>query len=189
MINKIFLNFIIIFFITSCNVSVPKSNYYREGLKFTLKTARQIEKDNNLELVSYGINNNGFGDSPNWNGIHDFTFFYRKIELLNINEARKLLIKLVDETMRNINENGSIKEYLVEYPFKIENLDLGIVFKDKNRKTVFGKNIESCGLNNRKISYTIIPDDDSLMLTYEESYEDAVEIVKNNIETDPVFTR
>jgi hypothetical protein len=52
-----FIFFNIIFFIYSCNLPYRESNlnqnYYQKGLKFTLKTARAIEKENNLELISY----------------------------------------------------------------------------------------------------------------------------------------
>jgi hypothetical protein len=183
---------ILFFLISSCNLPHRESNlhqnYYQKGLKFTLKTAREIEKENNLKLISYGINNSGNIYSPDWNAIHDFSFFYEKFDKVDINKARELIIKLTQEVMNVINNDQNIKNFLYKYPFEVDGLDFSILFSEKNGGKIYGKNIlHTVALYDSVIHYRIIPDENSTMQTYEESYEDAVNIVKDNLKTDPIF--
>jgi hypothetical protein len=189
MIKKIIV--FILFFISSCNLPHRESNlhqnYYQKGLKFTLKTAREIEKENNLKLLSYGVNNPGEHNASDHDGIYYFSYTFLKIGKYNIDEVRNIIVRISNKILNSINQDIDIKKYLFEFPFKVQNIKLSILFENEKGDKIYGKNIDTCIFKRGTIVYFIIPDENSTMQTYEESYEDAVNIVKDNLKTDPIF--
>jgi hypothetical protein len=190
MTNKIFI-IILFFLINSCNLPYHESNlhqnYYQKGLKFTLKTAREIEKENDLKLLSYGINCPVEHNSSDYDAIYYFSFSYEKFEKINVNEARELIIKLTQKIMNVINNDQNIKKYLYKYPFEVNDLGFSILFSEKKGGKIYGRNIHAVSLNRNVIRYRVIPDKDSIQKVYEESYGDALNVIKNNIKTEAIF--
>lgn len=49
---------------------------------------------------------------------------------MNLEEARRLYVEVVEDFLNRINNNKEIRSYLHDYPFTIKNLDLMIHFSE-----------------------------------------------------------
>ena len=96
--------------------------------------------------------------------------FSSNIEL-TIPIARKLIVELVDDFLREVNENEKLRPYLAEYPFTAKNVKM----------CVFGKKVKgnndllfSVSSRNADISYRKDNPNGGLLITIlEETYDEA----------------
>ena len=69
------------------------------------------------------------------------------------NEARKLLLTVVDVLLKNINNNEALKPYLAEDPFPANRLKIRLRFTDKNHYSYLDGTLEYVVLDGNEISY------------------------------------
>ncbi|NGX34800.1 MAG: hypothetical protein K1060chlam1_01156 [Candidatus Anoxychlamydiales bacterium] len=153
-------------------------DYKKRGNDF-LKNSKKFEKENNLVLVGNGVNTDKTIDTPKRNSIHQFEVMFSSSEELNLKQARKKLTISVNRYLKEINENKKLRKYLCDYPFTNNNLFYSIFFYDKTGNLRFENNIHSCVLDGDKIYYEIAHSDGTYSFAHEETYEEALEIVKS----------
>ena len=137
--------------------------------RITLKTAKILKEEKNLSPI-------GFGGSM----MEDVKIIYVAFTYINdsynVNEARKLIVYCAEKYINEINNNKKIRPYLHNYPFKADNLELDIFFKDQNNLSPPYPNIYFVSLRNGLISYKVEENDESKLI-HKEPFEEAQEIV------------
>jgi hypothetical protein len=183
---RIKILFLLIFLLLSCLKTQKKTtyvDYYIEGIRF-LNNTKDFEEKNKLYLASYGLNLDAKKDSTSKNSIYQFEVTFDSLEKLDINNARKKIIKCTEEYLKEINDNEELKKYLYKYPFTNKELFLCISFYEINGESLKNDYITSCAVDENIVYYTIEYSDDSFERIHEEPYEQALEIVNNNITPD-----
>ena len=181
------INFIIIFltiiFLTSC-IKEQKNKLaidcYSKGYQFINKI-KNFEKENELYLASYGIDLDSKNDPQAKSSIHRFEIFYDSLEKLNINNARKKLIKCVEEYLNEINNDQELKQYLYNHPFTDKELVFCIFFYEQTGGSLKDPYISLCSVDQGMVYYNVDYSDGSFERFHEEPYEKAVEIAHNNL--------
>jgi hypothetical protein len=186
--TRIFL-FLFIFSIFSCSkkysvLDVPE-------YKFICDFSEKIKKDFDLTLYCYGVN---IGSKPKnvKFGISNFRISYyvskKKGDAVTLEESRNLIIFVVEKLLSEINYSDVIRDRLDVFPFTSNSIDLMIYFKDEN-KIDLGNGIATVSLYNEKIKYEkydiseyrkTYPCIGKHHVIHQESYEDALQIVKGN---------
>lgn len=99
-------------------------------------------------------------------------------------EARAVLLTVVDKLLQTINTDDHLRNYLVEYPFPLDRLKIGINFTKKNYHSYWdGSSMESVTLVENEITYYQNPSADALWgplatpIFAKESYQEALKIV------------
>jgi hypothetical protein len=104
----------------------------------------------------------------------------------NKKELRELVIKINEDLLKRYNENEEIRPYLKNYPFTAKNLRIGILLTDEKGNAIHNKGSNKEGLRAvyqswGNISYQVKNDEKpNPQDVFEETYEEALSIVKNN---------
>ena len=98
---------------------------------------------------------------------------------LDIETARPLLINSVNTFLKEINNDESIKPYLLHYPFDPKNTEIAIYFYTSNYKEVPNGDLCIAAFRQGKCIYKIHNSDDRLQTILEETYDDAVTKLNN----------
>ena len=79
-----------------------------------------------------------------------------------------------------------IRPFLIEYPFKPENLDIAIINYQLDRKNIFHPDIEVFSIHSGKVEYLTRDPDDTFKYKSEifEPYSEALAIVKNEAQAE-----
>lgn len=98
------------------------------------------------------------------------------------NEVRYRLVDCVEELLKAINENEEIRPYLKNYPFTTANIKVTIFMSDSDGRFLSDPYLEVATISGSdKIYYrTSAPDVPMYKNEYEESYQDALAMVKSN---------
>lgn len=96
-------------------------------------------------------------------------------------EARKLLIDLSQEFLKDINEDTDLRPYLITFPFTPLNIDVTVFFYDSEGETIFDPYFCTVSASHGELSYfTESPEDLYQYKTKSyETYEEALAIVNN----------
>ena len=82
------------------------------------QTAGELKKEKKLSCVGTG------------GRMHDditlLRMHFQYFQVVNLEEARKLVVYAVQTLLKNINGNEKVRPYLHNYPFTTKNIDLGI---------------------------------------------------------------
>ncbi len=175
---KVYILIFLILILVSYFITSRSNDFYKRGNAF-LENSEKFQRKNNLILSGYGINLNDTIETPKRNSIHQFYINFFSKEQLDLNTARKKLIKCIGNFLVEINNNIRIRNYIYEYPFDHRDLHFGISFYDNFNKRVQDKYISSCVLDKNKIYYEIAHSDGSFSQIHEETYEEALKIVEN----------
>ncbi len=156
--------------------SKPDNTYYLKGTVFIQVLYKYLEKKYDIQCYSYGINvktRTGYKDEL----LHDFDIgFYSRLKL-NENEARKMIMEVVQEALNECNSTEYIKSYLYEYPFGFKNISLDIVYVDDSHKRHEDSFISSCYFDYGNITY-FIDHKGKVSDQIHETYEEALEKLK-----------
>lgn len=100
--------------------------------------------------------------------------------LLTQRDARKLIINCLNDFLEEVNKNDQLRPFLKVYPFKPENIDMGIINYGAKGEDVFDPYIGTISAYLGKMEYlTHDPNDDCKYKTIiQETYEEAVAILK-----------
>ena len=116
------------------------------------------------------------------------SYYFKKDQddYVSLDEARCLLVSIVESFLKEVNADETVHEDLNVYPLTADWLYVSIYFKDEN-KINLGQGISFCSLWNDKIKYETFeiyeysptyPVKGKYQYIHEESYQDALKIVK-----------
>lgn len=96
-------------------------------------------------------------------------------------EARILIVEIVELLLHNINGNKEIKNYLYNQPFSYRNLEIALFIRETDNSKIFHPNIGLVNLTQRGTVNFVTYDPNDSFCGYatdiEESYEEAYKIV------------
>ncbi|PCI92160.1 hypothetical protein COB11_07875 [Candidatus Aerophobetes bacterium] len=105
-------------------------------------------------------------------------------EMMDLGQARKLLISCSEELLRRINANDRIRPYLEHFPFSEKGISLGTSYFDSKLNRVQPKYIARVCIIHGNIYYTIYDKEaDTLKTIHEETYQEALNIVRSQNNT------
>ncbi|NGX48168.1 MAG: hypothetical protein K1000chlam3_01558 [Chlamydiae bacterium] len=102
-------------------------------------------------------------------------------ELLEKDKARMILIDCTNEFLEKINTH-KIEKFLKPYPFVYKNVGIVLYILDENRKEPLHPKISLASTYKGKILYRTVNPENTFRFkeTYEESYEEALALLKKN---------
>ena len=188
-----FINAAFVFlFLVSCSKKPNFDDYPQMYPPYRLIKlfSKKLEEKKNLLLTSYGINNNLPKGYEYKNGIGNFvatySLFKKKSDKVSLDEAREVLVYVAENLLKEINSDPMVIPDLDVYPFTSDLIHVVIRFKDENHIEL-GQGISRVFFSDGKIEYegyniseyrNRLPAVGKHYTTHEESYEDALEIVK-----------
>ena len=92
-----------------------------------------------------------------------------------------MLINGIEEFLSVINSNEKLRPFLKKYPFTANEIAMGILVIDKNKRMVYDPHIGTAGLDRGRICFNTIDNNEyEYKLTEMEDYETALKIVKGS---------
>lgn len=98
--------------------------------------------------------------------------------IVKIDEARMLIISAVKELFKRFNENKTIRPYLHNYPFGIENIDFHIGF---NKNVGDPEQVSYVSLGSGEIYYYCFRESTDLFNMHKETFNEALKIVSSQL--------
>ena len=150
---------------------VPCLDYEVLADKVISQTARQLKKEK--DLIPVGTMGQMMGD------IQAIGLSFQYFHLVNLEEARELLVNAIQVFLRNINENKKIRPYLHNYPFTTKNIEITIwIYKPGGSDPEQGS-IECITLRRNKLIYRLTAPSKFAPwpVLHEETYEEALKIL------------
>ena len=164
------ITIILIFIYISINLNAePK--YCKLSDKILFPYSRTLYKDYHLILEGHG--------GAMMIDIQKINAHYLAYERLNVNEARRLFVEVIEGLLCRYNQNMQIRPYLHNYPFTIENLNITIRF-EHGKLADMGEEFVALvfvGKNNQLIFRAYDSRSDKYIPLYTESYEVARDMV------------
>jgi hypothetical protein len=158
----------IIFILTSCS-----TRHYSDTANLILvKESKKICREENMKVFGIG----GSMQDRITRIIADFT----AKRTVDIAEARRLIVKCIEGLRSTLNTHDQIKEYLSPYPFSANEMDVSVAFIKENDAFVeYGCSVVyqmngSLYYASYNLSTRILEN------FYEEPYDVALEIIRNN---------
>jgi hypothetical protein len=113
-----------------------------------------------------------------------FSFINQEGRHMDIPEARRVIITLVDDMVTAINANSDLASFLVTFPFTEKQIDLTLMNNEKDNRWVFEPAIGGILFFEGDILYTISSKKREYVgkTIKEETYDEAVEILKKENE-------
>jgi hypothetical protein len=148
-------------------------DYAEMAYKIRNKVAENLSKRYNMKVIGLG---GGMADAVNIVGIH-----FQIVGPLPKEELRRILVNSVKELLDGLNNDEKIRPYLKKYPFTSEGTNIAIFVVDKDGMDVFHPNIDVAGVYySGKLHFNTTDRDNRFeyKTEEEESYEEALEIVK-----------
>ncbi len=119
------------------------------------------------------------GSMPN-SDVKSLFMSFEGIRQVDIPEARRLYIELVEGLLIRVNSNESIRPFLHDYPATSKNMDLFLGFVDRKNNIVAENYISFiCCVNNRIYYNKFNQKTRHFEGVYEEAYEEALKIVQS----------
>jgi len=114
--------------------------------------------------------------------VQKLTLCFQSKTLLTRNQLRVLLIECGEELLQQINSNKHIQRFLVKNPFTIKEVSIVIYNKDKEGNTPYDPLIVTADISGSILTFfTKDPQDKWVYKNeFEETYEEALEIIKQN---------
>ncbi len=85
--------------------------------------------------------------------VREISLYYSSNGQFELNRAREMFIPLVENFLKEINENGSLKGQLSPYPFTEEGLDVVIFFRNDSGNYSKPPKIAQISMQNGEITY------------------------------------
>jgi len=148
--------------------------YVKLAHEITDKTAKKLKDQKNLILIGTG------GKMMDDIQAMDMSFNYYQV--VNLEEARKLIGFIISEYLSDINNNQEIRPYLHEYPFTAKNVEIRIFIYNLDRSKVSPEKIYYVSAIDGIIDYYIRgPEKYSRKAIQEETYEEARAILNKSM--------
>jgi len=144
------------------------------------KYVKKMREEKGLEL-------SGIGGAMMFK-VSELTLRFLSNEKLEISEARKLYLEVVQGFLPIVNADKKIRAYLKNYPCTHENINFSIAFEDpKTRRDVDPPYVAHVFYSRGRIVYSFYDkekDQFNQDLKYAEKYEDALRIVQQESKND-----
>jgi len=169
---------IFIFFVSSCNQSPLGAGYKLRDDEYLVdiverQAARQLQKELSLQLVGTG--------AQMMDEIRMLSLNFEYDKPIEAYEGRKLLVRAVDVFLATINANEEIRPYLIQYPFKPENIEIRIFLRSADRSDVPPGKLSVVTALEGVLEYDIEhPVTTRLVTAYQETYQEAVDKLAAN---------
>jgi hypothetical protein len=138
--------------------------------EITVHTAKKLKEQKHLYLIGTG--------GQMMDDIEMLMMGFYFYDVVDIENARQLLVYSVEQYLSAINTNEEIRPYLYNYPFRTENVEIVIYFRNPNGSNVPSDKITIAAAKRGKIIYYIdCPEKYNLKTLYEETYEEALKLV------------
>lgn len=140
------------------------------------QVSTKLEKKFNISLM--GISEQG--DKKGYSKI-GLTFDITRI--VNKDEGRKIIIQSFNELLNSINNSEEMQPYLLEIPFKNENIDITLMIRDSNFTELLHPNISVISTSKNRIIYKTNSTTDKYQYhsITEESFEEAKKNIDQNV--------
>ena len=147
--------------------------------RITSSYNKNLKKKHGLQVI-------GFGGAM-MEDVEKINLHYVSYKRFNVQEARTLYFEIVKGLLEKVNADKKLRPFLHNYPFQIENLKISIRFEDSpgirvpEEFVAYVSNIKNRVCYDK---YVIDPNADHPVLRgkltdlYEETYEEAVELLK-----------
>jgi hypothetical protein len=164
----------LLIFLSGCSTS-----YIAIADRVTENRAKRICKEEKLYLVGAG--------GAMMDEITKVSLRFDAYRRVDINEARRLCVRCVEEIRQGLNATGSLQPYLKPYPFPASSMEVGIMFL-KNDDSFVDYGCAYLGTGGVTVVHQVAgmlcyssfnPRTELLEPYYEESYEDALTILKS----------
>ncbi len=105
---------------------------------------------------------------------------YQKIEEINVNDARKLILDSTQKLLEIVNSNTEIQDSLANHPYTADNLDVSISLRDPATERRYLKNyIALVYLLDGEVHYVVDDPETGFLKNYKlETYSEALSAVK-----------
>lgn len=174
---KFFLLFAISFLSFFWDLLMPESFKPSKAEIFIGETFSNAE--NNIKKKYPNIHTCGSGISMPGGPIRELTLCFQTKGPLTKEYLRKLLVECANELLNQINSHEDSQQFLIQYPFKIENVQIIIYNNGKNGENVFDPEICIASMTNGILTYKT--DDPETKYKFKnifsETYEEALEIL------------
>ena len=172
---KIIYKLVVLFvFFLSASFNPFTSQSEMEKAKYQLiyYYTKDLKKKENLILSGIGGMNLGKDK------IQLITLCFSSKKALNLDQTRALVIDNVEDLLKSINSNQRLHPFLHDYPFTSKNINFSIIFEQSAGEWVQPPFIAYVHAENGKIRYDIRPKNGHLQDVNEETYQEALKIVK-----------
>ncbi len=171
--NKYFLLFFIGFaFVIYANpdrTMEERTKMNKMANETSLNFSKKMKEKFNFELL--GMGGSGFHD------LNTFSLHFKCPMVLDLPEARNLILEVSSEFLHIVNSNNDIKPYLRKHPFDFNNIKIILGFK-KNNSYPTGNKIAFISFNNGKIYYDTYDHEKKIFKDFfTETYDEALQIV------------
>lgn len=174
---KLFIPFVCFYFFSiicfSCSIgSVEVSEKERLFDEMGAKTAEELEKKHGMQTIGMG--------GSSYDKIRRLMLSFQIKIPLEKDFARELVVDCVQHTLKNINEDETIRPFLITYPFTEEEIKISIFSVDEKGSDVYDPFLTVVSAFNGEIDFrTQSPEDLYQYKTEEtETFEEAIKILQ-----------
>jgi len=171
--SRIFFLMLIHFCFTSCRACNIDSvgPEYQTMYSMISRAANELEKKYNLSFAGHG------GRTDLEDKTTEIFASFQINRLLTKEEARTMILDIVDVFLNVINNDKDHRPYLQYYPFDVHGLRIAIFISNKDRSTPLDPNLCTISLYNGMIHYCTEDPENPLRYKSEiyESYEEALQ--------------
>ena len=138
------------------------------------KIADQLQKEKELRMIGNG--GQMMGD------VQLIRIEFQYFHLVDLQDARKLLIYTIQTFLKNINGDQKIRPYLHTYPFSTNNIEVKIWIHQPNGNYPSEGDIQCSSLGNNVLLYRIVEPSEfaPMPILHEETYEEALKALRKS---------
>lgn len=172
-INIVYLLIAFIFFSTGWANNVPENISAEEKL-----VNKILEKSSSKISKTYQIKRFGEGASMPSGIINTLNLHFLVYRSLTHEESRKLLLCCVYDFLEEINSHPEIAEYASFFPFNEKNIKMTLYIRDSKGHYLYSPWVSVLQLTQGNLDYYTRDKKGDIDITYEETYQEALEKVK-----------
>lgn len=161
---------------TSCIFMDERSKHEKIADKLSAKISKEIQQKFHVIQDGYG------GGMYGTINLICLSYQYRKPAITQ-DEARNLIVPIIQLFLQRINENEEIRPYLKNYPFQVENIEVSISIHDYEGNMLVDPSIALVSNYLDRIGYTILYPEGLCKekSKYRETYAEALEKYNKNL--------
>ena len=167
--NKLLIILCLIIFLSSCS----SASHVTEADRIIDKFSSEMKKEGFILVGSGGAM---------MDNIKEFHLSYEKINSVDVDQARTILIDKALRLINIINSDVKIRPYLNNYPFNLKNINLDLFFTKEKGGFALAPNIATAFTHTRTGKVVFTADNPAkilLKIVHEETFEEALEIYNN----------
>lgn len=157
-------------FISACGVTydTPRA---KESYRIMNAFTSQMYKEKGFRVLGIG--------SAMPDRVRQLIIHLTSNQKVDITQARILFIDMISKFLAKVNSDTEIQQYLLNYPFNENNLEMSISFFE-NGNSVSPPYISYVGIINGKVFYCI-DENDQYETVFRETYQEAINIVRSQL--------